>query len=218
MVCLITSYEEMAFQGWTESVETLTTENLEEPLLIRQPDGTLRVNFGRNLLSTLIEVKHLKKDFGHRNVPENAQKIFLRYTKFRQSKNILDQTVTKYNFLKQHTVPAEARLIEGDIDALNERLKPAEMTLNWHCEDIMDYLEDVQARTTNLEERVRKAQENVKKIRTEMSRWTEDILYIRKDNPKEEPLLDLSSTDSRKKSRYEEVVLEKFHVLYPFHR
>jgi hypothetical protein len=41
-----------------------------------------------------------------------------------------------------------------------------------------------QARTGNLEVRVRVAQENVRKIKGEMSQWAEDILYIRKDNPK----------------------------------
>ena len=95
MVCLITSYEEMAFKGWTESVEALTTENLDEPLLIREETGLLRVNFGKHLMATLIEVKHLLKDFKHRVVPENVNKLFLRYVKFRNSKNILDQTVTR---------------------------------------------------------------------------------------------------------------------------
>ena len=95
MVCLITSYEEMAFKGWTESVEALTTENLDEPLLIREETGLLRGNFGKHLMAPLIEVKHLLKDFKHRVVPENVNKLFLRYVKFRNSKNILDQTVTR---------------------------------------------------------------------------------------------------------------------------
>ena len=95
MVCLITSYEEMAFKGWTESVEALTTENLDEPLLIREETGLLRVNFGKHLMATLIEVKHLQKDFKLRVVPQNVRKLFLRYVKFRNSKNILDQTVTR---------------------------------------------------------------------------------------------------------------------------
>ena len=96
MVCLITSFEEMAFQTWVQSVEALTTENLEEPLLIRK-EGILSVNFGKHLLATLLEVKHLRKDFSHREVPENASKIFLRYDKFRKSKNILDQIVNRWS-------------------------------------------------------------------------------------------------------------------------
>lgn len=205
MVCSITSYEEMAFKAWVDSVESLTTDNLEEPLLLRLEDGTLRVNFGNYLMSTLIEVKHLKKDFAHRPLPENVKKIFLRYDKFRNSKNILDSTVTKYNFVKTRTVKEEARLLDDDVDSLDERLKPAEMTLNWQCEDVMDYLEDVQARTSNLEEKLRKAQANVKRIKKDMSRWSEDVLFLRKDDPKEEPLLDLESREARKEKRYQEL-------------
>ena len=55
----------------------------------------LRVNFGKHLMATLIEVKHLQKDFKLRVVPQNVRKLFLRYVKFRNSKNILDQTVTR---------------------------------------------------------------------------------------------------------------------------
>ena len=55
-----------------------------------------------------------------------------------------DFTFISYNYLKQHTTEEEARLIEGDVNGLDERLKPAEMTLNWQCEDIIDYLEDIQ--------------------------------------------------------------------------
>ena len=102
MVCLITSYEEMAFKGWTESVVALTTKNLDEPLLIREETGLLRVNFGKHLMATLIEVKHLQKDFKHRVVPENVRKLFLRYVKFRSSKNILDQTVTRLSFFVEN--------------------------------------------------------------------------------------------------------------------
>ena len=112
----------------------------------------------------------------------------------------------RYNFLKQQTVPTEASLIQADIVALDERLKPAEMTLNWHCEDVMEYLEDIQARTTNLEQRVRSAQENVKTIRKEMSQWSEKVLFERVEPEKDEPpLLDLESREKRRDERYREV-------------
>ena len=112
----------------------------------------------------------------------------------------------RYNFLKQQTVPTEASLIQADIVALDERLKPAEMTLNWHCEDVMEYLEDIQARTTNLEQRVRTAQENVKTIRKEMSQWSEKVLFERVEPEKDEPpLLDLVSREKRRDERYREV-------------
>ena len=69
MVCLITSFEEQLFDKWTKSVENLTTENLERPLLIRDlTKGSLKVNFGEHLIATLMEVKNLKKEFQTRYV------------------------------------------------------------------------------------------------------------------------------------------------------
>ena len=122
----------------------------------------------------------------------------------------------RYNFLKQQTVPTEASLIQADIVALDERLKPAEMTLNWHCEDVMEYLEDIQARTTNLEQRVRSAQENVKTIRKEMSQWSEKVLFERVEPEKDEPpLLDLVSREKRRDERYREVRLYVDCVCHP---
>ena len=124
----------------------------------------------------------------------------------------------RYNFLKQQTVPTEASLIQADIVALDERLKPAEMTLNWHCEDVMEYLEDIQARTTNLEQRVRSAQENVKTIRKEMSQWSEKVLFERVEPEKDEPpLLDLESREKRRDERYREVRLCSMLTLYVIH-
>ena len=103
-------------------------------------------------------------------------------------------------------MPTEANLIQADILALDERLKPAEMTLNWHCEDVMEYLEDIQARTSNLEQRVRSAQENVKTIRKEMSKWSDDVLYMRSEPVRDEPpLLDLASREVRRDARFKEV-------------
>ena len=103
-------------------------------------------------------------------------------------------------------MPTEANLIQADILALDERLKPAEMTLNWHCEDVMEYLEDIQARTSNLEQKVRSAQENVKTIRKEMSKWSDDVLYMRSEPVRDEPpLLDLSSREARRDARFQEV-------------
>ena len=43
----------------------------------RDPDTqTLKVNFGRDTLAILNEVKHLSKDFPKREVPDKAKEVF----------------------------------------------------------------------------------------------------------------------------------------------
>ena len=117
MVCLLTSYEEKVFENWTKSVENLTTENLERPLLLRDPsDGTLKVNFGDHLISTLMEVKNFKKEFQTRDLPQSVKEVFKRFDEYHMSKNSLDQTVKMYNYLKKNTVREEYSLIETKVE------------------------------------------------------------------------------------------------------
>ena len=91
MVGLLTHYEERVFTTWTNAVERKTTEGLNRPLLVRNQDKTLNVNFGQDTLATLNEVKHLIKDFPLRGVPDKAKEIFKRFDDFRSYNNSLEQ-------------------------------------------------------------------------------------------------------------------------------
>ena len=148
LVCLITSYEEKLFDDWTQSAENLTTENLERPLLVRDDlEGTLSVNFGHNLMSSLMEVKNLKKEFQTRQVPKAVAEVFKRFDEYRKNKNSLDQTVRMYNYLKLNTVREEYSLIEVDIETCDDRLRAAENQVNWNTRNIKDYLEELRLMT-----------------------------------------------------------------------
>ena len=206
MVCLITSYEEMAFSNWTKTVENLTTEDLDSPLLVREDkDGTLKVNLGKHMMSTLVEVKHMKKEFGTRQLPEKVKEVFKRFNEYRGYKNSLDQTVKMYNYLKRNTVREEYSLIEPEIILLDEKLNPAETTINWKTLDLKDFLEELRAVTANLEMRVVQAQENVKKINQEMTKWVNEPLFMRNDDPKAESLFDMATREEKKTKRYSEI-------------
>ena len=58
----------------------------------RDPDTqTLKVNFGRDTLAILNEVKHLSKDFPKREVPDKAKEVFRRFDDLRNYNNSLEQ-------------------------------------------------------------------------------------------------------------------------------
>ena len=60
--------------------------------LYRDPETqTLKVNFGRDTLAILNEVKHLSKDFPKREVPEKAKEVFRRFDDLRNYNNSLEQ-------------------------------------------------------------------------------------------------------------------------------
>ena len=64
----------------------------DQCLLHRDPDTqTLKVNFGRDTLAILNEVKHLSKDFPKREVPDKAKEVFRRFDDLRNYNNSLEQ-------------------------------------------------------------------------------------------------------------------------------
>ena len=58
------------------------------------------MNFGRDTLAILNEVKHLSKDFPKRGVPEKAKEVFRRFDDLRNYNNSLEQVDSDLNFLK----------------------------------------------------------------------------------------------------------------------
>lgn len=206
MVCLLHSYQEEVFRNWTLSADKKTSEGLNRPLLVREPgQGTLKVNFGTDLLSILNEVKHLQRDFPAREIPAGAADIFKSFNDFRCYNNSLEQTVGLYNYLKLNTTQEEFDLIRQEVGELDERLQHAEETLTWNSPNIWNYVESLRNSVRDLVNRVKKAQENVLLIKKEISAWEKIPLFQRISKPKEESLLDLASQEATKTARYSEL-------------
>ena len=92
MAHAICRYEDMVYTNWALAAEQRTSEGLNRPLVVRDStNGTLKVNFGKETLETLMETKNLKKDFPRRDVPKKAREIFKRFSDFRNYNNSLEQ-------------------------------------------------------------------------------------------------------------------------------
>ena len=206
MIAVLSTYEEEAFKGWALCAEKKTAEGLNRPLIIRdENNGTLKVNFGRDTLSILMEVKHMKKDFPTRKLPEKALEIFQRFDDFRNYNNSLEQTVSLYNYLKLQTVEQEYKLIHSEIAYIDEKLEAAEKSLNWNSENIWDYIEGIRKCVADLNLRVRKAQDNVIKINKQITAWETVPLFERLNESKQEPLLNVRDKEENKTRRYAEI-------------
>ena len=135
MMHLLNSYEDEAFQMWNLSISKKMTQSLNKSLITRDSEaGTLRVNFSRDLMSVLREVRYLKKEFPSRKFPGVASELFKREHTFRNYVNSLDQTVTHYNRLKTNTKPVEYLLIEAEVKDIDDQLERAEHALNWNSD------------------------------------------------------------------------------------
>ena len=112
MMHLLNTYEEEIFQKCNASISKMS-QSLGRSLITRDAErGTLRVNFSRDLMSVLKEVRHLK-EFPSKAFPEVAGELFKRERTFRNYVNSLDQKVTHYNRLKTNTKPVECLLDMG---------------------------------------------------------------------------------------------------------
>jgi dynein heavy chain len=201
---LLVSYEDDVYDSWVKEVEKKTLESLDRPLLVRHKKlGTLKVNFGRETLGCLKEVKHLKREFPKRKIPKVAAKLFTRFEDFRAYNNCLDKIVDLYNYLKTDTIDKEYRLFEVEVAAIDKKLKAAETTLTWNSEDISGYIDQVREVVTELNLRVRQTQDNVIDIYKLISQWEEMALYIREEDG--EMLLNLKDKDANKNARYAEI-------------
>ena len=205
MIGLLMKYEEENYYHWTRSLDRKTSAGLGKPLLIREDKRKLKVNFANSIMSTLIEVKHIQKDFPVRNVPDHAKEIFKRFDDFRNYNNSLDQTVCLYNYLLSNTVEQEYELIKDEIEELDELIEPAETTLTWNAEHIWPYVERLRTTSKDLNRRVQKAQENVAKIKKLISKWENEPLFLRINDTKKEALFNLEDRQERKEKRYEEI-------------
>ena len=116
-----------------------------------------------------------------------------------------DQMVASYNYLRTKTVEQEQALISEELTELDELLEPAEDTLTWNSEAIWPYVERLRTTVAGVNTRVRKAQDNITKIKETISVWEHQPLFERIKDPKQEPLLSLGDREEKKEKRYREI-------------
>ena len=69
---------------------------------------------------------------------------------FRHYNNTLEKIVALYNDLRLNCIPVEFKLIEEEMDSLDNNLQPAENTLTWHSTEIKVSSSRVLTINTNL--------------------------------------------------------------------
>ncbi|KAG8443036.1 hypothetical protein GDO86_011741 [Hymenochirus boettgeri] len=185
MMTLLDQFEDSAYEKWRSDVDKICEFNLDRPLIKRNlKDGLLSVNFDPELIAVLREVKYLQTQ-NQTDIPSAALHIYKKkeiLNKFIESLNLLVQW---YNKVRQTVLEVEYPLIQKDIKKLDEQLRDAEERYTWKDEDCWGYIAEVKLVVQDLEMRVQKSKDNIKKMEQIMKSWTEHCLFSRKDNRKE---------------------------------
>ena len=203
---VIDDYEENTYLNWAFAAEKKTEEGLNRPLILRQ--GTvsiLKVNFGKETLEILSEVKNLRRDFPERPVPQKAGEIFRRFEEYRKYNNSLEQMVQLYNFIKRNAVTEELLLIERDLAEIDKDLEPAEKTLTWKSENLWNYVDGLRKKVQELSMRVKQSKLNITKIDELIYQWHETSIIERSSGPKSDGMLNIEEKEIKKAKRYEEI-------------
>ena len=200
----LASYAQEIYGSWVSRAEKTTLEGVQIPLLLRDVSTqTLRVNFDRNTMAILMDVRYITREFQSIKVPESVMDIFKHFEHFKNVQNTLDSLTELYNYLKTNTTDIEFKLIEDDVREVDLMLTPAEKSLHWISPDIASYSQNLLIVVSEINSRVKEAQDNVIAIYREISKWEKIPLFSRIESSETNQLpLDLEGKEERKEERY----------------
>ncbi|XP_015211854.2 dynein axonemal heavy chain 17 [Lepisosteus oculatus] len=214
MLNLLQNYRMLVYNGWTERVDTDCHFNLDQPLILRNPKTNfLRVNFNKQLVAVLREVKYLTI-LGQENIPLSAGDVFAKNETFRMNVGNLDLIVSWYNKIRSTVLAVEVPLIKSELKAIDEKLEKGESTLHWNSEGVWEYIQMMRDLLSDFETRIDKTKSNVEAILLIMEEWSVSPMFERKDN-KKESLLDLDGRVNALNKKYAAIREsgEKIHAL-----
>ena len=129
---------------WSQDVNAICKENLNQPLLIRNPQTNLvSLNFSPKLVAVLKEVHYLnQRKHGQEEhpIPESAVAIYSENEVFLKYVHNLTLVQDLYNKVRETILDVEYPLIEQELRGIDDRLNQAMNSINWTSDG--DYCSD----------------------------------------------------------------------------
>ena len=129
---------------WSQGVNTICKENLNQPLLIRNPQTNLvTLNFSPQLVAVLREVHYLnQRKYGQEEhpVPESAVTIYSENEIFLKYLHNLTLVQDLYNKVRETILDVEYPLIEQELRGIDDKLNQAIHSINWTSEGTVSYI------------------------------------------------------------------------------
>ncbi|KAI5103364.1 dynein beta chain, ciliary, partial [Silurus meridionalis] len=214
MMDLLHGYHDRVYAQWYARVDLECKVSLAQPLLLRKKEtNVLQVNFNKQLVAVLREVKYLKI-LGQEDIPPCAHDIFTRHETFRKYVANLVLIASGYNQVKAALLPVEFSLIKEEFLNIDEELAYAETSLCWNSKGVWEYIEKMRDTILEVQSRIDLAKSNVITIQDIMKEWLVTQMFERKDG-KDESLLDLEGRHVALENKYNSIKEsgEKIHAL-----
>mmetsp|Transcript_25191 Transcript_25191/g.84661 ORF Transcript_25191/g.84661 Transcript_25191/m.84661 type:complete len:4540 (+) Transcript_25191:178-13797(+) len=183
-------YENQKIEEWGRDVEASSSSKLRLPLLLRQADCSLTVNFDAALVRLLREVKYFL--LMGLSVPDSALAIYEQVETFRAWTGQLDLIVHKYNVDLMRLLPVEKPLLQPYLDRFDKAVEAGLSLLNWETggseseiEKRRDFIAEATEAVHVVDDITCTMKTNLEKVNCIMDSWTEKPLMERKPKPQE---------------------------------
>eukprot|EP01028_Stygiella_incarcerata_P003513 TRINITY_DN1708_c0_g1_i1.p1 TRINITY_DN1708_c0_g1~~TRINITY_DN1708_c0_g1_i1.p1 ORF type:complete len:4499 (-),score=1316.34 TRINITY_DN1708_c0_g1_i1:2775-16271(-) len=177
-------YEENVFHEWSEKVQSVSLDKLDEHILVRLPTGLLKVNFDVALSSCIQEVRYFQ--MLSVTVPEIAEKIFSQREEYRQYIGNLNMIVSQYNTIQQNLIEVERPLVREHLEEIDTILVAGFEQLTWKSQDIPQFIDSCREKVRVLYMKVNTIKGNVRSIEIMMEAWKDMFTYITQKKQKTE--------------------------------
>ncbi|KAM4626866.1 dynein axonemal heavy chain 11-like [Discoglossus pictus] len=177
---LLNEHNEETYSVWTQDLGVLCGSHLNQSVLKLDEDGLYETNFNPKLTAILREVKYLE-DMKISNIPELAKQLHVKRQMFHKHIGNLNLVTKWFNQLQNTILQVERDLIQEELKAIDEKLKPALSLITWQTEDLELYIQETRELVYNVHSRALKAKQNVEIIQWAMNRMRENSFVTRKN-------------------------------------
>ena len=131
-------FEKDKFVEWSHNIQNLALHFLKQPVLAKDKDGTVVVNFQEDLVLLMRETRYL--DRMAFEVPDIALNTTLQEEKYYGLREKISSMLRDYNAVKSSLTPIEKELLSKRLQQLDSTLDRGFYPLNWNSLGINDFL------------------------------------------------------------------------------
>ncbi|MCO5597848.1 hypothetical protein L7F22_051932 [Adiantum nelumboides] len=156
------SFEKHWAGQWAQSVSQQATNYLKQPILSKDLEGKIYVNFHANLYSIIRETKYL--DAMGFQLPETALNVTLQEEKFMLYIENIQSMLHQYQKTTGILTSVEAKLLAYHLTTLQQVLEPGFSYLNWNSLGIPDFVSFCSKAINEFKSLVNQVQNNASSI------------------------------------------------------
>ncbi|XP_063367395.1 dynein beta chain, ciliary-like [Cydia amplana] len=179
MLGYLNSVDDKSFKAWCATVPAICKMHLAKNLIYRDPPF-VRNNFSPELEMLLREIRHMMY-LNKQGIPQDGLDLYARNEKLQYDLNRLNRAISWYNEIREGSHETEVALIEKEISAIDDLLGRGVEEYTWN-DDFTEWMAEVYAAINTLQERVLRAQNNMKDGLKNIAAWGDMPLYTRKEN------------------------------------